>query len=341
MDKIIYCNTSVYIGECFGKLRSYLPESKHHVLLLVDSNVYDLYQEDLENYEVIVVPAGEDSKSLSCVSEIIAQLLERGVDRSGFLVGVGGGVLCDLTGFIASIYMRGVKFAFVPTTLLAQVDASIGGKNGVNFGQYKNMIGTINQPEFILIDLGFLHTLPEEEFVSGMAEVVKHACIRSAVYFEFLENHVDAVLRRDLNVLKELVKYSVEIKTCIVSADERETGLRKILNFGHTFGHAIEKKYHLPHGFAVSLGMVIVNQIAVRANLLDSDAAQRVIDLLNKFGLPTDISTVAISDLEVFYSKDKKRVGDALDLILLHRIGHVEVVRESIVELKRLIVEKT
>lgn len=341
MHRIIYQNTSIHIGERFANLRSYLAESNQRIILLVDSSVYALYPLYFENYEVIVVPAGEDSKSLNLVSELIEQLLERGLDRSGYLIGVGGGVVCDLTGFVASIYMRGVKFAFVPTTLLAQVDASIGGKNGVNFGALKNMIGTINQPEFILIDLIFLETLPQEEFVSGMAEVVKHACIRSLSYFDFLESKVDAILSRDKEVMTELVKHSVEIKTAVVLSDERELGLRKILNYGHTFGHAIEKKYQIPHGFAVSLGIVVVNRIAVLAHHLDADAARRVLVLLSRFELPTDISTLSMAHLEIFYTRDKKRTGDALDLILLSRIGHVEIVRKSIDELKNLITHET
>lgn len=337
METIKYQNTSIFVGAPFSSLTEYLPGSASQILLLVDENVMAQKAYDFSGFNCIVVPAGESTKNLAYVEKLLEQLVNLGLDRSGFLVGVGGGVVCDITGFVASIFMRGVKFAFVPTTLLAQVDAAIGGKNGVNLGAYKNMAGTFTQPEFVLTDLLFLNTLPQREFVSGMAEVVKHACITDARYFEFLEKEVENIKSKDVAILTQMVLQSVKIKAQVVAADEKESGLRKLLNFGHTFGHAIEKKLQIPHGEAVSLGMIIVNQIAVMEDRLTAHDAARIQLLLHHIGLPTNSEVLALHALEDLLFKDKKRLGQSLDLIVLNELGSATVVSKSFDEIQTYI----
>lgn len=337
MQIIQYHNTRVLVGENFSNLAKHFPESASQVILLVDENVLAQAEYDFKDFTCISIRSGEASKSLTYVESLIQQLIHLGLDRSGFLVGVGGGVVCDITGFVATIFMRGVKFGFVPTTLLAQVDAAIGGKNGVNLGAYKNMIGTFSQPEFILTDLNFLKTLPQNEFISGMAEVVKHACISDLEYFEYLEKNVDKIINQDIETLTELVLRSVVIKTKIVEADERESGLRKLLNYGHTFGHAIEKKMEIPHGEAVSLGLLVVNEIAVLEQRLSSNEALRIKALLQQFGLPTNNQDLQLNTLQDLLFKDKKRAGQQLDLILLSELGSASVVSKSFDEIQTYI----
>ena len=334
LHKINYQNTAVYIGESHQNLEQFLPKKAGLVVLLIDENVKKQTQYNFDNFPHIIVPSGESVKQLSYLEKVVEQLINLGMDRTGFLVGIGGGVVCDLSGFVASIFMRGIKFAFLPTTLLAQVDASIGGKNGLNLGPYKNMIGTFTQPEFVLIDLFFLQTLPKVEFSNGMAEVIKHACIQDVSYFDFIVENKSKILSFDLAVLELLVLKSVAIKTEIVEADEREEGVRKLLNFGHTFGHAIEKKYNIPHGAAVSLGMVLVNEFSVAQHVLLESTAKRIESLLKAFDLPTDISIALWEDLEALVFKDKKRSGANLDLILLREVGKAEVIKKSFTDIQ-------
>jgi 3-dehydroquinate synthase len=318
--------TPIYVGESYKELDSYLPSNTSGVFFLVDENVFQTRQKEFEGREVIIVPSGEQQKSLNYVEELIGVLLLRGADRSSYLIGVGGGVVCDITGFVATVFMRGIKFAFVPTTLLAQVDASIGGKNGVNTGDYKNMIGAFSQPEFILVDPSFLLTLPKKELISGMAEVVKHACIKSEMYFNYIEENIASILTLNMEVIEELIIQSVMIKAAVVEEDEKESGIRKILNYGHTFGHAIEKKNQLAHGEAVSLGMVIVNSIAAKKGMLDAVSETRINDVLKKIGLPVNISEYDLVSLHSLVKNDKKKAGETISLILLNQIGNAQVV---------------
>lgn len=336
METIQYQKTKIFIGEKHQNLSDYLPKKAGKCILLIDENVFTQDVYDFSAFDHVIVPSGENSKSLNMVELLVNQLLDMGLDRSGFLVGVGGGVVCDLTGFVASIFMRGISFGFVPTTLLAQVDASIGGKNGVNLGLYKNMIGTFQQPEFILIDLDFLKTLPQNEFIGGMTEVIKHACILNPAYFELLESNAEKIMEQDSDLVYKVVMESVKIKTRIVEADERESGLRKMLNYGHTFGHAIEKVKGISHGEAVSLGIITVNKIALACNRLHENEAIRVSNLLAKFGLPTNMKNIDYRELRHIVLKDKKRTISGLDLILLNKIGNAEIVTLSTDEIDAL-----
>jgi 3-dehydroquinate synthase len=326
----------IYTDKNFEQI-SDLPEfpKDKKIFLLTDDNVFGHYGSLFSAFEKIVLPSGEESKSFRQVEEIITELLEKGADRSSFLLGVGGGVICDITGFTASIFMRGISFAFVPTTLLAQTDASIGGKNGVNIGMFKNMAGVFTLPDFILADVKFLKTLPDADFADGLAEVVKHACIRSRDYFEFLEQNADKILARDEKILLELIAESVKIKAEIVRKDPFEKGERKLLNFGHTVGHALEKFLNISHGKAVSIGINVVNNIAVQRKILPQNEADSVRDLLKKFGLPVELNA-QIQDLLPIIKHDKKVSKGVLSLILLRKIGHAEVFEVPISDLIQL-----
>ena len=294
------------------------------MFLIVDSNIYDLDNKKFREFEnILVVESVEDSKSLAYLDTLIDKLILLGCNRSSFIVGVGGGVICDIAGFIASIYMRGLRFGFVPTTLLSITDASIGGKNGVNFKGIKNIIGTINEPEFLLIDFSFLKTLSDFELSNGYSEIIKHACISSNKLFSLLEQ---VELDYNTNSFKEILKESIKVKLNIIRNDLNENNSRKLLNFGHTFGHAIEAKYKMSHGEAISLGIVLAINLSSKFGYLDDNSTiVRITNLLSKFSLPVDINKFNKKSLMYYVTKDKKSKGKYVDFIVLNNIGSAEV----------------
>lgn len=296
-------------------------------VIITDSNVRSIYGKDFPELPVITIEAGEKSKSIASVEQVLLELLRMGVDRSSFILGIGGGVVSDIAGFAASVFMRGVKFGFVSTTLLSQVDASIGGKNGVNLSGVKNMVGTFSQPEFVICDPTMLATLPQEEYISGLGEVVKHALIRDEKMVGFIEENLDAVLNRDLDILQRLIYRSIEIKTAIAASDERETGERRLLNFGHTIGHAIEAITGLPHGMAISHGMAIASEISFDEGMIDISELGRIRSLLERLGLVPEIS-IEKGSIAGFLKSDKKREDNNIHFILLARPG--EAVSRSV-----------
>jgi 3-dehydroquinate synthase len=273
---------------------------------------------------ILEVGLGEEHKTLATVERLYQGLLDAGADRKTLVVGFGGGIVCDLAGFAASTFLRGTRLAFVPTTLLAQVDASVGGKNGVNFQGYKNQVGVFRQPELVICDFALLRTLPEREVRCGLAEVVKAAAIADAELFAFLEANADRVLALDPGALERIVSGALQVKADIVGRDETESGERMKLNFGHTFGHAIEKTMGLPHGEAVAAGMVIACDLAAARGLLDRGAAKRIEALLEKLGLPTRVKLdkARVADALV---KDKKRFGQTVNAVLLDGIGRARL----------------
>ena len=212
---------------------------------------------------------GEESKKLKVVEYLAEKLLAAGIDRTGFILAVGGGVVCDLAGFLASVYMRGIRCGYVSSSLLSQVDASTGGKNGVNLGGTKNILGIIRQPEFVICDTAMLLTLSDEEYLSGLAEMIKTAVIGDKELFELLEKNYGGIMDREYDLLTLLVAKSVRFKASVVTEDEMETGLRRILNFGHTFGHAIEMQTRIKHGFAVAAGMELATDFSYERGLID------------------------------------------------------------------------
>ncbi len=330
-------NTSkILLGEQLARLSRYLPETK--TVIITDGHVHDLYKDQFpQTTGVITIGHGEKIKTLDTLNYIFTKFVELELDRSSFVIGIGGGIVCDITGFAASIYLRGIDFGFVSSTLLSQVDASIGGKNGVNFMGYKNMIGVFNQPKWVICDLKMLKTLPEKEFIAAFAEIIKHACIRDASMFEYLEQNTPGALQRDIDVLHELVSNSLTIKSEVVQKDEKEKGLRRILNFGHTIGHAIEKNNPgVIHGYAISTGMVVAARISEKMGLLTTAESERITKLIAAYKLPTEIQISKNLLLEGI-RKDKKRENDTINFVLLDGIGSTIIKPIEISQLKEII----
>jgi 3-dehydroquinate synthase len=321
----------IYIGEKLEQLKGYL--HGRSTIIITDATVWELYHRQLPPCPVVKIATGEKVKSLETVQAIYSQLIELEADRSTLIVGIGGGIVCDISGFVASTFMRGLPFGFVSTTLLSQVDASVGGKNGVNFQGYKNMVGVFNQPEFVLCDLKMLSTLPKPELINGFAEIVKHAAIYDEPLFAYLENHTAEALKLNPAVMEKLIYRSIQIKAEVVSQDETEKGARRQLNFGHTFGHAIEKITHVSHGEAVSAGMMLAAQLSQQKNLIDDHDVKRLESLLTKLKLPTRIITDQHSVLDAL-GKDKKREADRIHFVLLDRIGHAVIRQMPIQEIE-------
>ena len=232
-------SSTLLVGERLQNASRYI--SAKDVVVITDTHVDQLYHEQFPAGEVITIGTGEEVKNLDTVRDIYSRLISLQADRSTFILGIGGGVVCDISGYVASTYMRGLNFGYVPTTLLAQVDASVGGKTGVNLEGYKNLVGVFNQPEFVLCDGRLLETLPQREVLCGMAEIIKHAAIADMDLFEFLEQNYENAIQLDEDIIEKLIYDSVVIKSAIVNRDETEKGERRKLNFGHTFGHAIER----------------------------------------------------------------------------------------------------
>lgn len=291
--------------------------------------------------DAIRVPAGEKSKSPEMALRLWEQLQELGADRTVVLVALGGGVVGDLAGFVAATWMRGVDLVQVPTTLLAQVDSSVGGKTGINLPGAKNMVGAFWQPKLVVIDPAVLSSLSDREFRSGLAEVAKYGVILDAALFATLENSVPGLLQRDPVLLSGIIRRCCELKAGIVAADERETaGLRAKLNYGHTFGHAIEASFgygHWLHGEAVAMGMILAAELARRLGLEEGEVLKRQTDLWNRLGLPVRLEDPPVDQLIRTMKRDKKRSGDnpllvlpeAIGTVLLHTWPGDEVVAQS------------
>lgn len=277
----------------------------------------------------IEIPDGEEYKTLEWANHIYTALLVNSFDRKSALVALGGGVIGDLTGFAAATYMRGVPFVQVPTTLLSMVDSSVGGKTGVNHPMGKNMIGAFYQPKYVLMDLDVLKTLPKEEFIAGMAEVIKYGVIADAELFGYLEVHRNRILSLDPDALGYIIRRSCEIKAGVVAKDERESGLRAILNFGHTIGHAIETlmNYTMRHGEAVAVGMVYAARLARSTGLCDPSVPERIESIVSAYGLPKDMSVLPkpLSAQEIMDAMqvDKKAESGKVRFVLPTRIGDV------------------
>ena len=324
-------DSQLLIGEQIGNLKKYLPDRK--IIVITDTNLNRLYGNRFSQFPVIVVEAGEKTKTLETLSFIISRLIELGADRHSFLVGIGGGVVCDITGFVASVFMRGIDFGFVSTSLLSQVDASVGGKNGVNFLSYKNIIGTFNQPQFVICDTEMLQTLPPEEIRSGFGEIIKHALIADEELFAEIVDNQQNVLTFNQSFFTDLVYRNVQIKATIVNRDEKESGERKKLNFGHTLGHAIEKHSDLLHGEAISIGMMFSAHLSAKKGYISQQDVEKIKMLLNNLGLPTS-TNIDRKKLADAITKDKKRNSDFIDFVMIKKIGEAIVERISIDELK-------
>ena len=326
--------SELLIGESVGNLGKYLPSGK--VVIISDTIVDSLYRNFYRQYPVIVIGTGEQIKNLSTIVQIYSEMLKLEIDRSWFIVGIGGGIVCDIAGYAASTYMRGLKFGFVSTTLLSQVDASVGGKNGVNFEGYKNHIGTFNQPEFVICDPEMLKTLPTREVLSGFGEIVKHALIADENMFKYLEDNYGEARNLNSEAIEQLIYTSIVIKSGVVNRDETEQGERRTLNFGHTLAHAIEKcTPEYTHGEAVAIGMAAAAGFSFRLGRITSTELKRIVALLKNLGLPVN-TTIPKESLIAAMQHDKKREDKAINLVLLNRIGKCEVLKmpvETTIEL--------
>lgn len=326
-------SSTLWVGERLENLSTHLNDRR--TIIITDTSMADLYGPLFKPFPIICIGTGEKIKTLETLKSIYKQLVELEADRSTLIVGIGGGIVCDITGFAASTFMRGVNFGFVASTLLAQVDASVGGKNGVNLGGYKNMVGVFNQPEFVICDVNLLKTLPKEELLCGMAEIVKHAAISDENMFSFLEKKGQKALTLDLDVIERLVFESIKIKVDVVNRDEKEKGERRLLNFGHTLGHALEKTTGILHGQAVSIGMHVATEISVRKGMLPETSARRLKDLLLDLQLPIK-SQGQRNDILAAIHKDKKREGAEIFFVLLESLGRAVVTSLSMKELEKL-----
>ena len=317
------------------ELRKKHPSSRF--IIVTDSNIRKIHEKLLSSVFlgglILEIDSGESSKMLGTVERLAGQMLEEGVTRADVLIGFGGGMVTDLAGFLASIYMRGMPYSAIPTSLLGMVDAAIGGKTGVDTTA-KNILGTFYPAEMILIDADLLEELPPRQFQIGMAEIIKYAAT------------LDRSLMEDLNAdrldMDKILKKSVQAKVDIVKKDVSEHGVRKVLNFGHTFGHAVEQlsNYSLSHGEAISIGMMLANKVAGKLGKQAPDTAEEIEKLLKKFSLPTIMpDNIAPRDLIDAMKKDKKRLGDKISFIITPKIGKYEVVELSAEELEKLAFE--
>jgi shikimate kinase/3-dehydroquinate synthase len=302
---------------------------KGPLAVITDSNVGPLYEEEIPSTVTVTIPAGEPYKTLETVNQIYSRLLSSGLDRQGTIVALGGGVVGDVAGFVAATYMRGIAFVQVPTSLLAMVDASVGGKTGVDLPEGKNLIGAFKQPEAVIIDLKTLSTLPEIERSAGMAEVIKSGLISDPQLFELVEKGADQLMARtgtDLDQLADIVNGSVEVKRIIVEEDPFENGRRAVLNLGHTFGHAIEQvsNFSIRHGEGVAMGLVAAAHMSAALGYCSPDLEPRIVDVLRCVGLPVRIpSQFEAENIYAAMASDKKKAAGRLRFVLLREIGEV------------------
>lgn len=321
----------------FCKLHEYIKE--HHkdarVAVITDGNVAPIFHDRIKaclpEATIIVVEPGEKSKTMKVAETLCEDLLEDGFARNSVIIGLGGGMITDLAGFVASIYMRGVAFIAMPTTLLGMIDASVGGKTGVNLGA-KNIIGTFYPAEIILIDLDFLKTLPEHEMKTGVAEVIKYAAV--------LDESLEKVLMSEKTDFIKILEKGLRTKATICNKDLKEGGVRKVLNFGHTLGHAIEylSNYKMSHGEAISIGMVLANKVAQKLGKQTKKQGEQIEVMLKKYDLPTELpKSIKLKDMIDMVYKDKKMEGEKVSFILSRGLGKHEIVKMTPKKLMQLL----
>ena len=304
------------------------------LLVVTDSNVDALYADEVcsilngagYDTEKYVFPAGEENKSMDVILGICKAAIEHHMDRKSMIIALGGGVVGDMAGFAAAIYMRGIKFVQVPTTLLSQSDSSVGGKTGIDFCESKNILGAFHQPSLVYINVSTMKTLPEREFISGMGEVVKHAVIYDRNFFDYLMNNPEKIKGLDTDVLIEMSQKNCSVKANVVEQDEKEYGLRSILNFGHTIGHALESSFNFAqtHGACVGLGMCAASFIALKRGMITPEEFEQIKSAETIYGLPVSAGNINSDIVYKFMKNDKKKDGDTLKFILPESIGTVK-----------------
>ena len=331
----------IYLTDSFVRLADQIQATgldPDKIALIADTNTAPLYADACEaalagkweSITRIVLPSGEINKTLETVTTIYDRLAEERFTRKSLLIALGGGVICDLTGFAAATYMRGIPFAQVPTTLLSQVDASIGGKTGFDYKGYKNMIGAFHMPSVVYINTSVLKTLPEREIRSGLAEVIKAALIKDAAFYEWLKENRRDILELEPKALSRMIGTAVRIKQAVVESDPYEKGERMLLNFGHTIGHAVEKArgFSLTHGECVAIGMAAADRISVALDLMSERTAEEILETLKAFGLPVTFDGASAEDVLDNTKSDKKRRSGAIRFVLLDEIGHAVISKD-------------
>lgn len=322
------------LGSIGRQIRPLLPSDR--AIIISDSTVYELFGAKLSASLIdigvkplkVIIPSGETSKSMEFVTEIYRELAKNSIERNDSIFALGGGIIGDIAGFVASTYLRGLPFIQVPTTLLAQVDSSIGGKVGINFNKWKNLVGSFYQPKAVVIDVDVIAGLPEMEKSNGLAEMIKTAFISSDYLVSFLESRKDNLLNLDSSSMVLLVEECCRFKSNIVEQDEKESSLRRILNYGHTMGHAIESSTDLrwTHGQAVAAGMVFAAVMAYRLGLGPADIVKRLVNILKAANLPTILPPLKMSDVMSAISHDKKRIGGNIPYVILQSPGKTRIV---------------
>ncbi len=323
----------ILIGEQLASLGRFSLNGRPGVVI-TDKNVFRLYHKEFPSWPVVTINPGERHKTLRTVSSIYREFLKLNVDRRWLVAGVGGGIVCDVAGFAASTYLRGLEFGLAATTLLAQVDAALGGKNGVNLCGYKNMVGTIRQPGFIICDYGVLSTLPDKEIRCGLAEIIKSAAIADGELFDFLEKNMTACLRLEREAIVHAIERTCRVKIAIVVQDELERNVRRKLNFGHTIGHALERIFRLGHGEAVAIGMAAAAKLSVKRRLLEPEEESRLVRLIKKARLPTAMR-IPSQPLRRALLQDKKRGDQRIHFVFLKKLGEAvieQISREEVIE---------
>lgn len=303
------------------------------LLIVTDSNVSNLYADEVEkllldeNYDVKthIFTAGEENKGMDTILGICQACIDHKMDRKSMIIALGGGVVGDMAGFAAAIYMRGIRFVQVPTTLLSQSDSSVGGKTGIDFADSKNILGAFHQPKLVYINVATLKSLPENEFISGMGEVVKHGIIYNKEFFEYLKENSDKVKSLDSETLIKMAKTNCSIKADVVVQDEKESGLRAILNFGHTIGHAVESAFHfkMTHGACVGLGMCAAGYIAFKRGMISEATLEEMKSVISLYDIPTKAGIESAEEVADFMQKDKKKAEGKLKFVLPTEIGKV------------------
>lgn len=319
----------IQIGSDFLKRFDFRSFKGSKYIIIADSNTHKFFGKNLVKnisrqklpVELLEIPAGENSKNLRVVENLTRELAKRGADKKAIIVALGGGVVGDIGGFVASVYERGIRYIQIPTTLLAQVDSSIGGKTGVNIPEGKNLIGRIYQPLAVIVDVETLKNLDDSQIRNGLAEVIKYAVINDEKFFQYLEKNIYA---RNANFYLEIIRQSATIKTFVVRKDENEEEFRKILNYGHTIGHAIEilSNHKIPHGEAIAYGMMYEGKITHRLGLWDKLSLERQNNLIKKLGFSAKLNFDAEKLIEIM-SHDKKSIGGQLYFVLPEKIGKI------------------
>lgn len=301
------------------------------VLIITDENVYESqFEKFIKNLkhkyiELFIIKSGEESKSLKVYEELIKFCIKTNITRKSLVIALGGGVVGDLAGFVASTYMRGIELIQVPTTLLSQVDSSVGGKTGINLGNIKNIMGTFYQPKLTYINVNSLNTLSEEDYISGLGEVLKYCFIYDYEFLKYIKCNYENILNRDENTLHYIIKKCTDIKWDVVNKDEKESGLRKILNLGHTFGHGIEKLCNLSHGKSVNIGTNLAFELAIEKELIDYNYYEEFKEVSNLLNLPTKCSVKDCEEILYIMKSDKKNSFGFINLVLPIGKGKVEI----------------